>query len=269
MIKLRKSQERGHANHGWLDSYHSFSFAEYFDAAHMQYSALRVINEDVVAGGKGFGMHPHADMEIITVMLAGELHHQDSMGHSQALRCGEVQRMTAGSGIVHSETNPSAAPCHLLQIWIEPSGKDLSPSYEQKPFVIERGWTLLIDPQGQQGAMAINRPVRLWRARAGADQELGCPVAPDAQGWIQMITGEVTASDIASAETPANQTPAGAMAPSHSFQGEAEAAAQATIAVGPIIGVLRQGDGLGFAPGRPISLEAGDQGADLLLFELR
>ena len=117
--------------------------------------------------------------------------------------------------------------------------------------------------------MAINRPVRLWRARAGAGQELGCPVAPDAQGWIQMIKGEVMASDIASAETPAHQTPAGAMTPSHSFQGEAEADAQAAIAVGPIIGVLRQGDGLGFAPGRPISLEAGDQGADLLLFELR
>jgi hypothetical protein len=232
---------------------------------------LRVINEDRIQAGNGFGMHPHADMEIITVMLAGELHHQDSMGHSQALRCGEVQRMTAGSGIVHSETNPSASPCHLLQIWIEPSDKGLCPDYEQKPFVIDRDWTLLIDPQGQRGAMAINRPVRLWRVRAGAGQELACPVAPDAQGWIQMIAGEVLARDVALAETPANQTPAGAVVPSQGFQGEAEAEAdtQAAIAVGSTIGVLGQGDGLGFATGRAISLEAGDQGADLLLFELR
>jgi len=223
-----------------------------------------VINEDRIQAGNGFGMHPHADMEIITVMLAGELHHQDSMGHSEALRSGEVQRMTAGTGIVHSETNPSAAPCHLLQIWIEPSNTGLTPGYAQKPFTINRGWTLLIDPQGQEGAMAINRSVRLWRARAGAGQALGCPVAPDAQGWIQMIAGEITASEPAAAETPA-----GAMVPGCSFQGQGEGDAQGPIAVGPTLGVLRQGDGLGFAPGRLISLAAGDQGADLLLFELR
>jgi redox-sensitive bicupin YhaK (pirin superfamily) len=268
-LTYRPAADRFHSQNPWLDSWHSFNFAGHYDPEWCGFGPLRVINEDRIQAGNGFGMHPHADMEIITVMLAGELHHQDSMGHSQALRCGEVQRMTAGSGIVHSETNPSAAPCHLLQIWIEPSGKGLSPGYEQKPFLIERGWTLLIDPQGQQGAMAINRPVRLWRARAGAGQELACPVAPEAQGWIQMIAGAVIASDIAPAGTPANQTPGRTMVPSHSFQGEAEADAQAAIVVGPIIGVLRQGDGLGFAPGTPISLEAGDQGADLLLFELR
>ncbi|MFO0138446.1 MAG: pirin family protein [Cyanobacteriota bacterium] len=270
-LTYRPAAHRFHSQNPWLDSWHSFSFAGHYDPEWCGFGPLRVINEDRIQAGNGFGMHPHADMEIITVMLAGELHHQDSMGHSQALRCGEVQRMTAGSGIVHSETNPSASPCHLLQIWIEPSGKGLCPDYEQKPFVIDRDWTLLIDPQGQRGAMAINRPVRLWRVRAGAGQELACPVAPDAQGWIQMIAGEVLARDVALAETPANQTPAGAVLPSQGFQGEAEgeADAQAAIAVGSIVGVLRQGDGLGFAPGRAISLEAGDQGADLLLFELR
>ncbi|MFO0137444.1 MAG: hypothetical protein ACK535_05400, partial [Cyanobacteriota bacterium] len=121
----------------------------------------------------------------------------------------------------------------------------------------------------QRGAMAINRPVRLWRVRAGAGQELACPVAPDAQGWIQMIAGEVLARDVALTETPANQTPAGAVLPSQGFQGEAEADTRAAIAVGSIVGGLGQGDGRGFAPGRAISLEAGDQGADLLLFELR
>ena len=263
-LTYRPAAARFHSKNSWLDSWHSFSFAGHFDPKWSGFGPLRVINDDRIKAGNGFGMHSHADMEIITVMLAGELHHQDSMGHSEALRCGEVQRMSAGTGIVHSETNPTTAPCHLLQIWIEPSGRGLSPSYAQKPFTIDQGWTLLIDPDGQGGAMAINRPVRLWRARAGAGQELGCPVAPDAQGWIQMIAGEIIASETAAAETPA-----GAMAPGRNFQGDSEGEDQGPIAEGPIIGVLRQGDGLGFAPGRLTSLEAGSQGADLLLFELR
>jgi hypothetical protein len=160
--------------------------------------------------------------------------------------------MTAGTGIVHSETNRSAAPCHLLQIWIEPSGPGLTPGYEQKPFAIARGWTLLIDPEGREGAMAIHRPVRLWRALAGADLELGCPVAPGAQGWIQMIAGELIVSETPAVAGDSDGTPAG-------NRGVA----------GGIQGVLRQGDGLGFAPGRLTSLRAGAQGADLLLFELR
>jgi len=249
-LTYRPAAHRFHSQNPWLDSWHSFSFGGHYDPEWSGFGPLRVINEDRIQAGNGFGMHPHADMEIITVMLAGELHHQDSMGHSEALRCGEVQRMTAGTGIVHSETNPSAAPCHLLQIWIESSGPGLTPSYEQKPFAIDRGWTLLIDPEAREGSMAINRPVRLWRARAGAGQELACPVAQDAQGWIQMIEGELIAG-----ETPATEmlrqgeTPGGAMVPGPS--------------------VLRQGDGLGFDPGSLISLTAGDQGADLLLFELR
>ena len=133
MITLRKSQARGHANHGWLDSYHSFSFAEYYDAAHMQYSVLRVINEDKVAAAAGFGMHGHRDMEIITYMLAGELRHQDSMGNGAVIRAGDVQRMTAGTGIRHSEINASSTTeAHLLQIWLLPSQLGLPPSYEDK-----------------------------------------------------------------------------------------------------------------------------------------
>jgi len=288
-LTYRPAAARFHSQNAWLDSWHSFSFAGHFDPAWCGFGPLRVINEDRIQAGHGFGMHPHADMEIITVMLAGELHHRDSMGHSEALRCGEVQRMSAGTGIVHSETNPSAAPCHLLQIWIEPSAAGLSPSYSQKPFTIERGWTLLIDPLGQGEAIAINRPVRLWRARADAGQKLDSPVAPEAQGWIQMIAGEVIVIETAAnetapnetgaAETPAsvtaqgaedaNEAPAGTTVPGPSVQGEGEGDPQSTVEVGPTIGVLRQGDGLGFAPGRQISLEAGDQGADLLLFELR
>jgi redox-sensitive bicupin YhaK (pirin superfamily) len=278
-LTYRPAARRFHSQNPWLDSWHSFSFAGHYDPEWCGFGPLRVINEDRIQAGNGFGMHPHADMEIITVMLAGELHHQDSMGYSEALRCGEVQRMTAGSGIVHSETNPSADPCHLLQIWIEPSAAGLKPSYAQKPFTIERGWTLLIDPQGQGEALAINRPVRLWRARAGAGQQLGCPVAADAQGWIQMIAGKIIVSETAAAETPAAQTPTGetaaneastgAMVPGPNVQVEGEGDTQGPIAVGPTTGVLLQGDGLGFAPGRLTSLKAGDQGADLLLFELR
>lgn len=288
-LTYRPAAGRFHSQNSWLDSWHSFSFAGHFDSDWCGFGPLRVINEDRIQAGNGFGMHPHADMEIITVMLAGELHHQDSMGHSAALRRGEVQRMSAGTGIVHSETNPCNAPCHLLQIWIEPSAPGLSPSYEQKPFPIDQGWTLMVDPQGRQGAMAINRPVRLWRARAGAGEKLGCPVAPDAQGWIQMIAGEIIVNETAPDEIAAAGTPAavtagrladanqelegalapGAMVPGPSHQVEAEGLTQTPIAVGPTIAVLSQGDGLGFPCGGRISLEAGDQGADLLLFELR
>ncbi len=135
MIQVRKAKERGHANHGWLDTYHTFSFSTYQDPEHMQFRSLRVMNEDVVAPGQGFGTHPHHDMEIVTYVLEGALEHKDSMGNGEVLRPGEFQRMSAGTGITHSEFNPSdREPVHLYQIWLFPERKGIEPSYEQKRF---------------------------------------------------------------------------------------------------------------------------------------
>jgi len=193
MITLRKSQERGYADHGWLKSFHSFSFADYHDPAHMGFGPLRVINDDTIAAGCGFGMHPHRDMEIITVMVDGELEHRDSLGHSERLRAGEVQRMSAGTGVVHSEINRSYRPCRLLQIWIAPEHSGTAPAYEQNPFAIGAGWTLLLDPDRRGAAMAIQRPIRLWRAQPGAGQRLELPLDAARAGWLQLIEGAVAA----------------------------------------------------------------------------
>jgi redox-sensitive bicupin YhaK (pirin superfamily) len=236
-LVVRPAAERFHSAHGWLDSWHSFSFAGHDDPAWRGFGPLLVINDDRIAAGGGFGMHPHSNMEIITVMVDGVLRHQDSMGHSEALRAGEVQRMSAGTGIVHSEVNGSDQPCHLLQIWITPSSRGITPSYGQKAFPCQPGWTLLIDPDASQGAMAIHRPVRLWRGRPAAGSPLPLPLAADAHGWIQVINGSVAISG-----------------------GSAGA---------PLAGTLTAGDGLGFAPGLDAAVAAGSPGADLLVFELR
>ncbi|MBM5785773.1 MAG: pirin family protein, partial [Cyanobacteria bacterium K_DeepCast_35m_m1_288] len=185
-LVLRPAAERFHSQLDWLDSWHSFSFSSHYDPAWMGFGPLRVINDDTIAAGRGFGMHPHRDMEIITVMVQGELHHRDSMGHVEVLRAGEVQRMSAGTGVVHSEINGSDQACRLLQIWVEPSSTGINPAYEQKPFPLHRGWTPLLDPQRQQGALAIHRPVRLWRAQLQAAEALELPELSGA-AWIQMI----------------------------------------------------------------------------------
>jgi len=187
-LVLRPAAERFHSQLDWLDSWHSFSFSSHIDPAWMGFGPLRVINDDTIAAGRGFGMHPHRDMEIITVMVEGELHHRDSLGHAEVLRAGEVQRMSAGTGVVHSEMNLGQAPCRLLQIWIEPSSTGIPPAYEQKPFPLPGGWTPLLDPDRADGAMAIHRPVQLWRARLQPGESLALPALSGAL-WLQLIDG--------------------------------------------------------------------------------
>ena len=190
---LRPAAERFHSRLDWLDSWHSFSFAGHHDPAWMGFGPLRVINDDTIAAGGGFGMHPHRDMEIITVMVEGALQHRDSLGHAELLRAGEVQRMSAGTGVVHSEMNSGDQACRLLQIWVEPGQLGTPPAYEQKPFAIGPGWTPLLDPARAAGAMAIQRSVRLWRARPGAGDSLALPLAEGRAAWLQLINGAITA----------------------------------------------------------------------------
>jgi quercetin 2,3-dioxygenase len=195
MIKLRKSQERGHANHGWLDSYHSFSFAEYYDPAHVNYSVLRVINEDVVAGGTGFGMHPHRDMEIVTYILSGELRHQDSMGNGSVIGVGDVQRMTAGTGIRHSEFNAQAeTPVHLLQIWVMPSQDNLTPSYEEKHFTDaekENRWCLIVSPNGQEGSVTIHQEASIFATLLDETKTLHYALSQNRCAYLQLAKGSI------------------------------------------------------------------------------
>ena len=188
---LRPAEQRFHTQLDWLESWHSFSFAGHSDPAWMGFGPLRVINDDTIAAGRGFGMHPHNDMEIVTVMVDGELTHADSMGHTAVLRAGEVQRMSAGTGIVHSEINRSDQACRLLQIWIEPERIGIDPAYEQQPFSIGADWTPLIDPAGTGGAMATVGNARIWRARPQQQKPLPLPSEPETDLWIQVIHGEL------------------------------------------------------------------------------
>ncbi|MDX1946968.1 MAG: pirin family protein [Pirellulaceae bacterium] len=195
MITLRPSSQRGHKNHGWLDTYHTFSFADYYDPAHMGFRALRVMNEDRIAPGMGFGMHGHRDMEIVTLVLAGALEHRDSLGHGEILRPGELQRMSAGSGIRHSEFNPSATePTHLYQIWLLPRQPGLTPSYEQKaidPAGRQGRWQLAAAPDGANGALTIQTDARIWLADLTAGSNLSHELAPGRHGWLQVLRGSV------------------------------------------------------------------------------
>lgn len=195
MITIRKSQDRGHFNFGWLDSYHTFSFGEYHDPRNMQFRSLRVINEDVVAPGAGFGKHPHRDMEIVTYVLSGALQHEDSMGHGEALRPGEVQRMTAGTGVQHSEFNASKTdPVHLLQIWLLPERKGLTPSYEQKAFPeSERRNRLRVvaSPDARDGSVQIHQDAVIHAALLDAGATAHHDLAAARHAWIQVARGEI------------------------------------------------------------------------------
>ena len=196
MITLRQSSDRGHANHGWLDSYHTFSFANYYDPNHMGFRALRVINEDWVQSGKGFGTHGHRDMEIITYVLDGVLEHKDSLGNGAVITPGEVQRMSAGTGIMHSEFNPSQTePVHLLQIWILPDRQGLQPSYEQRAFGLEerQGKLRLIAARdGREGAVTIHQDVDLYSAVLQKGDRVSYQLQPNRYGWLQVAKGEVS-----------------------------------------------------------------------------
>jgi redox-sensitive bicupin YhaK (pirin superfamily) len=195
MIKLRKSQERGYAGHGWLKSYHSFSFADYYDPDHMGWGNLRVINEDYVAPGTGFGKHGHRDMEIVTYVTAGLLSHQDSMGNGTSIPAGDVQRMSAGRGVLHSEFNHSPdETTHLFQIWIEPKSRGIEPGYEQKAFdaAEKRGQLRLIaSPDGAEGSITIHAEARLYAGLLDGEEAVKLSIDAARKAYIHLIRGSL------------------------------------------------------------------------------
>jgi redox-sensitive bicupin YhaK (pirin superfamily) len=195
MITLRPANKRGHANHGWLDSWHTFSFANYYDPKHMGYRSLRVINDDRIAPRMGFGTHPHEDMEIVTWVLSGELEHKDSTGTTATLYPGIVQRMSAGSGIAHSEYNRSDKPLHLLQIWIEPLKTGTPPAYAEKPISKEsrsNRLALLVSPDGRDGSLTIGADVTLATALLAPGATVTHALKKGRGAWIQVASGKLT-----------------------------------------------------------------------------
>ncbi len=231
MFQVRRGAERGHLDHGWLDTFHTFSFGDYYDPAHTQFRALRVMNEDTVAPGQGFGMHGHRDMEIVTCVLSGALEHRDSLGNGEVLRPGELQRMTAGTGIRHSEFNPSATePVHLYQIWLLPERTGLPPGYEQKSFaeLMRPGhWLLVASPDAAGGSLRIHQDARLYLAQLEAGQKLAQEIPAERHAWLQVLRGSVRAGGAA----------------------------------------LAAGDGLAISDERQL-LVAGDEASEVLLFDL-
>lgn len=195
MLKIRKAHQRGYADHGWLKSWHTFSFANYYDPQHVRFGHLRVINDDRVAGGGGFGTHPHRDMEIITYVLEGALEHRDSMGNGSTMRPGDVQRMSAGTGVTHSEFNHSRTEeVHFLQIWIVPDRGGYPPGYEQIRFddADKRGKLKLIaSPGGSEGSVSINQDLRLYAALLDAAEQVEYALDPARQAWVQIARGSL------------------------------------------------------------------------------
>ncbi len=198
MIKIRLAEDRGHTQLNWLDSFHTFSFGEYFDPEQMGFSHLRVINDDKIKPGMGFDMHGHRDMEIISYVIAGELAHQDSLGNGSVIRPGEIQRMSAGTGIRHSEFNPSKTEeVHLLQIWITPNQTGLKPSYEQK--LIPAGqnrWIELASPNQQTSLITIHQDVFLYAAHLSQSEVIGYTFKPQRCGWIQLAKGKISLNGV-------------------------------------------------------------------------
>lgn len=192
MIYTRKAQERGHANHGWLDSYHTFSFANYYDANFMGFSALRVINEDVIDAGQGFGTHPHKDMEILTYVLSGTVEHQDSMGNKEQIPAGEFQIMSAGTGVRHSEYNASQTePLHLYQIWIIPEENGIEPRYAQRRFDNAQGRQLVLSPDARDGSLKVFQDMTLSRWAFTAGEQGSATVEAGRRIWIQVVKGDI------------------------------------------------------------------------------
>ncbi|MGP5562148.1 pirin family protein [Vreelandella alkaliphila] len=228
-MHIRRSNERGYADHGWLRSFHTFSFANYVDPNHMGFRALRVINEDRVTGGQGFGAHPHRDMEIISYVLEGEMEHKDNMGNGEVMRPGDVQRMSAGTGVLHSEFNHSKENgLHFLQIWIEPAKRGIAPSYEQKAFpTAERQgqWRLVASQDGREGSVSVNQDVNLYAGLFDAGEQAAVP--PSRYAWLHVVKGTIDVN------------------------GE----------------TLGSGDAAAFQPGETFSVTGG-QAAEVLLFDL-
>lgn len=198
MLAIRRANERGSTNLGWLDSRHTFSFGDYFDPEAMGFSVLRVINDDRVRPGAGFPRHPHRDMEILSYVLEGAIEHQDSLGTGSVIRPGEVQRMTAGTGVLHSEYNPSQRdPLHFLQIWILPERPGLAPSYEQKAFTPEElsnALRLVASRDGRDGSITVHQDVRLFAGRLGVGAQVSAPLDHARLGWLQVARGTVVAN---------------------------------------------------------------------------
>lgn len=201
MLNIRPAEQRGHAEHGWLDSRHSFSFADYYDPAHMGFGALRVINEDRVAPAMGFGAHPHRDMEIISYVLEGALQHRDSMGTGSLIRPGDVQRMSAGTGVLHSEYNPSQNEgVHFLQIWIEPNVQNVAPSYEEKHFDRESKLgrlRLVVSPDGREGSVSVYQDAKVYAAILDSGDQVKYELASGRAAYVHLIRGRLTANGVA------------------------------------------------------------------------
>jgi len=199
MITVRRADDRGHADHGWLDTHHTFSFASYYDPSHMGFRSLRVINDDTVAAGRGFGTHGHADMEIISYVLEGALEHRDSMGTGSVIRPGDVQRMSAGTGVRHSEFNPSATePVHFLQIWLMPDEEGVEPGYEEKTFSTEekRGRLRLIaSTDGRDGSVKIHADANVYATVLASGDRVELAIEPDRGVWVHVARGTARLGD--------------------------------------------------------------------------